>query len=143
MKLYLLIVDDEEAICQFLKSFFELDANYEVSVATDPVEALEIIKSRIVHIVLSDIMMPGIDGVELLEEIKKLDGLVQVIMMTAYSTVERVIKCIRNGATDYIMKPFDDIEEVKTIVDDTARKIKRWKELVVKSGELSSIADGV
>lgn len=141
MKLHLLIVDDEEQICNFLKSFFELDEQYEVNVATDPLQALEIIRSGVVHIVLSDIMMPGIDGVELLHEIKKIDGLVQVIMMTAYSTVERVIESIRRGATDYVMKPFDDINEVREIVDDTARKILRWKDIIEKSRGMAGMAE--
>ncbi len=143
MKLHLLIVDDEEAICQLLKSFFEYDGNYEVSVATDPLVAREIVRNRIVHIVLSDIMMPGIDGVELLEQIKKIDGLVQVIMMTGYSTVEKVISCIRHGASDYLMKPFDNVSEVKEIVDDTARKIRRWKEIIERSREPASMVDGL
>ena len=80
--------------------------------------------------------MPGMNGVELLREIKKIDGMIQVIMMTAYSTVERVIQCIRYGATDYIMKPFDDIDEIKIIVDDTANKIRRWKGVIVRSRDL-------
>ncbi len=136
MQLNILIVDDEQPICDLLKSFFELGGEYQVHVATDPLEALEIVKNQVIHIVLSDIMMPGMDGVALLKEIKQVDGLVQVIMMTAYSTVQRVIQCLRYGATDYIMKPFDDINDVKVIVDDTAKKIRRWKDLIVKSREL-------
>ena len=133
MKMNILIVDDELEICKVLKKYLEIESEYNVEFETNPVDALERIKRGGFHIVLSDIMMPGLDGIELLREIKKVDGLVQVIMMTAYSTVDKVIACLEIGAADYIMKPFGDIAEVKEIIDQVASKLKRWREVVVAS----------
>jgi DNA-binding response OmpR family regulator len=136
MTMNILIVDDELEICKVLKRYLEMESEYNVEYETDPVDALEKIKKGGFHIVLSDIMMPGLDGIELLREIKNVDGLVQVVMMTAFSTVEKVIACLEIGAADYIMKPFEDLSEVKEIIDQVATKLKRWRTVVVASQQL-------
>ncbi len=137
MKINLLIIDDEIEIGNTLKRYLELETDYQITVYTNPLEALEKIKKGSVQIVLSDIMMPEINGIDLLREIKKADGLVQVIMMTAFSTVDKVIACLETGAADYIMKPFDDLEEVKKLIDQTTEKLSRWRKLAVASQRLN------
>jgi DNA-binding NtrC family response regulator len=137
MKINLFIIDDEIEIGKTLKRYLELDPNYQITVYTNPLEALEKIKKGTIQIVLTDIMMPEMNGVDLLREIKKVDGLVQVIMMTAFSSVDKVIACLEAGAADYIMKPFNDLEEVKEIIVQSIEKLKRWRKLAVASQRLN------
>ena len=137
MKINLLIIDDEIEIGNTLKRYLELEPDYQITVYTNPLEALEKIKRGSVQIALTDIMMPEMNGIDLLREIKKADGLVQVIMMTAFSTVDKVIACLEAGAADYIMKPFEDLEEVKIIIDQNIEKLKRWRKLAVASQRLN------
>ena len=133
MKLKILIVDDEIEISKTLTRFLEIDGRFIIENVTSPVEALEKVKKEKIHIMLSDIMMPEMSGVELLEKVKAADGLTQVIMMTAFSTVNRVVECLEKGANDYLLKPFDDLEEVQKIIDVTAEKLDRWKSVLVQS----------
>jgi len=133
MKLKILIVDDEIEISKTLTRFLEIDDRFIIENVTSPVEALEKVKKEKIHIMLSDIMMPEMSGIELLEKVKAVDGLTQVIMMTAFSTVNRVVDCLEKGANDYLLKPFDDLEEVQKIIDVTAEKLDRWKSVLVKS----------
>ncbi len=133
MKFKILIVDDEVEIINTLTRYLELDDHYEIESVTDPAKALEKVNKDKIHIVLTDIMMPGMSGIELLEQIKTIDGLTQVIMMTAFSTIDRVVECLEKGANDYILKPFDDLAEVQNIIDVTAAKLERWKEVLVSS----------
>lgn len=133
MKLNILIVDDEIEICNTLKRYLELDERFIVESVIDPFEALEKVKRQKIHILLTDIMMPGMTGVELLELVRNADGLTQVIIMTAFSTVEKVVECLEKGANDYILKPFDDLEDVQHIIDLAADKLTRWKKALVKS----------
>jgi len=133
MKLKILIVDDEIEISKTLTRFLEIDDRFIIENVTSPVEALEKVKKEKIHIMLSDIMMPEMSGVELLEKVKAADGLTQVIMMTAFSTVNRVVECLEKGANDYLLKPFDDLEDVQKIIDVTAEKLDRWKSVLVQS----------
>ena len=133
MKLKILIVDDEIEISKTLTRFLEIDGRFIIENVTSPVEALEKVKKEKIHIMLSDIMMPEMSGVELLEKVKAADGLTQVIMMTAFSTVNRVVECLEKGANDYLLKPFDDLEDVQKIIDVTAEKLDRWKSVLVQS----------
>ncbi len=133
MNINVLIVDDEVEINNTLTRFLELEDRYSIDSVTDPFEALEKVKREKIHILLSDIMMPGMSGIELLEQVKMADGLTQVIMMTAYSTIDKVVECLEKGANDYILKPFDDLEEVKMVLDITADKLSRWKQALLQS----------
>ncbi len=133
MKLKILIVDDEIEISKTLIRFLELNDRFIIESVTSPLEALEKVKKEKIHIMLSDIMMPEMSGIELLEKVKAMDGLTQVIMMTAFSTVNRVVDCLEKGANDYLLKPFEDMEEVERIINVTADKLDRWKSVLLKS----------
>ncbi|MHC4122288.1 MAG: response regulator [Planctomycetota bacterium] len=101
----LLIVDDDLPTCDFLRAFFSR-RNYQVFTATDGNKALFIVKEKHPNIILLDIKMPGLSGIEVLQKIKEIDRDVKVIMMTAIDE-EIVVKLAMNyGATDYITKPF-------------------------------------
>jgi len=133
MKFTLLIVDDEIEIINTLTRFLEIDDRFIIKSTTDPLDALEIVKREKIHIILSDIMMPGMSGIDLLSKVKSVDGLTQVIMMTAFSTVGKVVSCLGRGANDYILKPFDNLEDVQKIIDITATKLERWKDVLIET----------
>lgn len=130
-KYRILIVDDEEEIVFTLKKHIELEG-YTVDAAYSGIEALNKVKNEKYHIVLTDIVMPEMDGVELLKEIKRYDALAQVIMMTGYSTMDKTLSCLEYGANDYVLKPFKSIEQVISILDYSVQKLERWRESIIQ-----------
>lgn len=104
-RLTLLVVDDEEGPRQSLRIVFKKD--YNVVVAASGAEALSIARAEPVHIAVLDIMMHGMSGVELLGHLKELDPTMEIIMLTAYETLETARQALRHGASDYLNKPFD------------------------------------
>ncbi len=107
-----LVVDDEEIIRDF---FSRSLTGYKVLTASSGEEALSIIKKDKPDLVLLDIKMPGIDGIETLRKIKEIDSDIVVIMLSAFSTLETNITAARLGAYTSIAKPFD-LEEMKSII---------------------------
>lgn len=128
----LLIVDDEQDILLALKTHLEL-LGYEVETCSDPEAALDWISREKFHIVLLDINMPKMSGIEALRQIKKHSNTIQVIMITAYSTLEKAIDCWEAGASDYILKPFANLEDIGTIVKLTSDRIIRWEDVAKKA----------
>ena len=115
----LLIVDDEEGPRQSLRIVFKND--YQVLVASDAIEALALAKSQPVSVAVCDIMMLGMSGVDLLKELKQLDPSIEVIMLTAFETIETARQALRHGASDYLNKPFD-IPTMRAAVAHAAQK---------------------
>jgi two-component system, NtrC family, response regulator len=115
-----LVVDDEKNYQVVLADVLE-DEGYEVVTASSGQEAMEIIRRMPIHTVLSDIKMPGMSGVELLEQINSLDPDLPVILMTAYAEVDQAVAAMKNGALDHIQKPFDN----SRVRDAVARGIER------------------
>jgi excisionase family DNA binding protein len=107
-----LVVDDEDVIRDF---FIRTLAGYKVLTASSGEEALNIIRKDRPDLVLLDIKMPGIDGIETLRKIKEIDRNIVVIMLSAFSTLETNITAARLGAYTSIAKPFD-LEEMKSII---------------------------
>ena len=103
----LLLVDDEEGIRKIL-GITLMDKGYDVSVATNGEEGLRVFKQIRPGIVLTDIKMPGMDGIELLKRIKAHDSETEVIMITGHGGIELAIKSLKFEATDYITKPIND-----------------------------------
>ncbi len=112
----LLIVDDELEICEFLKSFFE-DRDFKVMVANSGAQALEQVELFQPEVVLLDIQMPGMDGLQALKKIKELHPKVKVIMVTAVETQEKIEEAMRLGADNYITKPLS-LEYLEKDVQD-------------------------
>lgn len=100
----LLIVDDEVEICEFLKSFFE-DRNFKVATAYSGDKALLKVEEFKPGVVLLDIQMPGMDGIQTLKKIKEKNPKIKVIMVTAVETQDKIEEAMRNGADNYITKP--------------------------------------
>lgn len=105
LKPTLLVVDDEEGPRQSLRIVFKND--YNVLLATNGLDAIELIRNNAVDVTVLDIMMLGMSGVETLKEIKQVDPSVEVIMLTAFETIETARQALRHGASDYLNKPFD------------------------------------
>ena len=121
-----LIVDDEQEMLDSLKRRFEIE-DIEVEVAQNPLDALEIVKKDSINVVLTDIKMPDMDGVELLGRLKDMNPLCNVIIMTAYSNMSYLLDCFRAGASDYFAKPFGDVEIVVEAVKNALRRVSRLK----------------
>ena len=102
----ILVVDDEIEACRTLKDFMVFKG-YEVQTAQNGEEALDKVKSFKPHIVLLDIIMPGMSGIEVLKEIKKIAPKIGVIMVSAVGEEETAKETLKLGAYDYILKPFD------------------------------------
>ena len=128
----ILVADDEEDILNSLKTHLELDG-YSVDVAISAAEALDKIRGRKFHIVLTDINMPQMDGIELLEEIKKTRGDVIVIMITAYTSLMKVANSRFHGAADYVLKPFRDLSELDEVIEMAYQQILRWDRVMAET----------
>ena len=105
-KISILIVDDEESVRDSLFNWF-LEDGFRVECAENAKKALTILESDQFDIILADIKMPGMDGLEMLRRIKSLKPDSIVIVMTAFATVDTAVKALKDGAYDYVTKPFD------------------------------------
>ncbi len=112
----LLIVDDERSICEILGQYLRLKG-YGVVIAKSAEEAVKIIKQEKIDLVLSDIKMPGMSGVELLKWIREYNRILPVLLTTGFPTLDSAIEALKSGAFDYLTKPFH-LEEI-------GEKIKR------------------
>jgi DNA-binding NtrC family response regulator len=110
-----LIVDDEAGIRDLLVNLLEM-IGFETRAAADGEEALQIYKKRPADIVISDMMMPKMGGLDLLFELKQIDPDVIFILITGYPSIETAIDAIKRGARDYITKPFN-IDEITIKID--------------------------
>ncbi len=110
----ILVVDDEEGARDLFNTILT-DEGYDVSLANGGEEALSLFKSNPFNLVITDIKMPVMDGLQLLQEIRKMGSKTDVIMVTAYGEVESYLKAMSLGAAEYINKPIR-IKELKRIV---------------------------
>ncbi|NOQ31438.1 MAG: response regulator [Helicobacteraceae bacterium] len=107
----IVIIDDEQEILTTLERFLTRNDLHKVQTFANPLTALERLNDD-TEIILLDVMMPQINGLELLPKLKVKYPNAKVIIMTAYSTLETVLQSQRAGATDYIMKPFKSLDEI-------------------------------
>ncbi len=127
MKAKLLIVDDEIEICQMLRRHFRY-LGYEVLAASDGAEALAMMEQNSIQVVVSDVVMPRINGVELLKAIRKEYPMTHVIMITGYVTLDNALACMRYGADTCIFKPLDDMIELENAVQNAVLSLKHWQD---------------
>jgi DNA-binding NtrC family response regulator len=137
---YILVVDDEEKM-QHLLSIMLVRQGYSVDRAGDGSTALEMIRANPYDMVISDIRMPEMDGMELLGAIRDLDIPCPVVFITAYATVDSAVEAMRNGAADYITKPFDE-DRILLTVERTLGISRIMAENVELKHELKQIAGG-
>jgi DNA-binding NtrC family response regulator len=136
MKARILIVDDEEIVVRSCVRILEGDA-YEVESVADGWEALRKIDENSYDIVVLDIMMPKIDGLEVLQHVKERHPDIDVVMMTGLSQIQTAVKAMKLGAFDYLSKPFDP-DELKMVVDRALEKRRLTQENRSLKNEVSS-----
>jgi DNA-binding NtrC family response regulator len=122
-----LVVDDEEGIRKSVATYLELNG-YKAFTAGNAREAYERVKKGGIQIVLMDINMPGLDGIEALQAMKTHDYTIQVIMMTASASVDKTMGAMESGASDFLIKPFDSLEQVGELVRLSKERLDRWRQ---------------
>jgi len=120
-KISILIVDDEESVRDSLYSWFTEDG-YRVEVAEDAKKALSALEASGFDIILTDLKMPGMDGLELLQRIKTLNKDSIIIVMTAFASVDTAVKALKEGAFDYVTKPFDP-DDLSHLIRNATRQV--------------------
>ncbi len=136
---YILVVDDEEDLLVSFKEILE-EEGYKVDIESDPVEAVEMVKNNDYDLIISDLKMPGLAGNEFLKEIRKYNGFVSFIILTAYGTVDTAVECMKNGAYDYISKPVDFNDgKIWKLIEDAVKKTKTIKESQYYKSQLNII----
>ncbi len=117
-KYSIVIIDDEVEILDMLNRFLSRSPNFSVTTFSNPVSALSNMENTKYDLVMLDIMMPQMNGLEVLEKIKEKNEEQKVIMMTAYSTLDKVLKSHKIGATNYIMKPFSSLDALEKQINE-------------------------
>jgi len=130
----ILIIDNEKRMCGVLKAALELD-NHRVETAYDGEAGIAKFMKGDFDIVITDLKMPGRDGIEVLEQVKKTSPEAEVILMTAYATAQTAVEAMRKGAYDYLIKPFEMVE-MKLKVKQILEKKQLAKENVALKSKL-------
>jgi DNA-binding NtrC family response regulator len=125
-KISILVVDDESSVRDSLYNWF-IEDGYHVACAEDAKVALSILETENFDIVLTDIKMPGMDGLEMLRRIKTIRKEAVVIMMTAFATVDTAVQALKDGAFDYVTKPFDP-DDLSHLIRNASKQISLMEE---------------
>lgn len=131
MKIKILVVDDEPEITDSLVRILKVEG-YDATGVTNPLIALEMVKRDNYLVVISDIQMPEMRGTELLRRIKEYNGMIQVIIITGYITIDNILTCLRRGANDCFFKPLKDKDELLAAVKVAADKLLRWEQVIAE-----------
>jgi DNA-binding NtrC family response regulator len=135
--LHILVVDDESIVRVSLKNWFEEDGHV-VQGAADAKEALRLLTEKHWDLALVDIKMPGMDGLELQRRILEASPDTTVIIMTAFASVETAVQALKEGALDYVTKPFDP-ERLSHLIRNTAQRHKLVRENIQLKHQLASV----
>lgn len=119
----IILVDDEIEFTSALAERLEL-RNYIVKTANNALEALDIINNHLPDVIILDVKIPGMDGIEILKTIKKIHPTIEVIMLTGHGDAQSIKEGFNGGALDYIMKPVD-IGELTAKIDNAMKKKNR------------------
>ncbi len=137
----ILIVDDEIDMLELLELIITDRTEYEVVTTNSPLEVPELLKKETYDLMITDLRMPDIDGIELIELVKQVDDQLPFIIITAYGTIESAVEAMRKGAFDYITKPFRQEQILLTI-----EKVMKWrrlqKENIALKAELEKMKKG-
>ena len=144
-----LVVDDERSMRDFLKILLEKEG-HKVAIAESGKTALDILDNQQVDVIVSDIRMPGMTGIDLLEAVKEQSPDLPVIMITAFASPDDAVLAMKNGAFDYITKPFN-VDEIKSVIESATSKTQQtikpkdlstsFPEIIGKSREMLKIFD--
>jgi CheY-like chemotaxis protein len=129
MSARLLVVDDEDQICEMLSRHFRY-LGYTVSTAANGLQALSILNETKVDVLVSDIMMPTMTGVELLKQVRAEFPMIRPIMITGHITLDNALACIRYGADSCIFKPLTDLALLERAVSDAVTRNRYWMNIL-------------
>jgi DNA-binding NtrC family response regulator len=121
----ILIIDDEKDMLVLLKRIITEETDHEAVTESDPQRALELFKGNPFNLVITDLKMPKMDGMQVLEKVREMDPKVTVVILTAFATIENAVEAIQKGAYDYITKPFRRERILLTI-----GKVMEWQEML-------------
>jgi DNA-binding NtrC family response regulator len=117
----ILVVDDELLIRDLLYDFFK-DQGWDISIAENGEKALEVLRAKNIDLVLSDVKMPEMDGLDLSRKLRESYPKIPVVLMTGYPSVDSVIDALRNKVVDYIVKPFNINQLYKAVESQLKKK---------------------
>ena len=135
--LTILVVDDDKDVCEYLQDFLSADG-YSVTCVNDPTTAIDALREREYHVAVLDLMMPKLSGIDLLEQIRKVDDDIAVIILTGYPSLETATASIEHEVSAYIRKPFSTDEFREAIARIAKKKglvLRREDELHLTIGK--------
>ena len=133
----ILAVDDEPDMLKLLSMIVREKTPHQIVTTNNPLEALEIVKQGAIDIVIADLKMPGLDGSELLDAVRKVDKDIPVVIITAFATEEAAAETLEKGGFDFIIKPFRK-EQILTTID----KAIKWTQMQRENRELRAKLKG-
>ncbi|MDZ7330459.1 MAG: sigma-54 dependent transcriptional regulator [candidate division KSB1 bacterium] len=154
----ILAVDDDKSISTLVKSILSLEKQYEVTTVINGEACLKYIREQLPDLILMDIQMPGIDGIETLKRVKEFDPRIPVVMMSGHGTIERAVRSMKLGAYDFITKPIDRdrllitvknalmTSSLKREVDELKSELKQkytFKNIIGQSGVMQEVFKAV
>jgi len=116
----ILIVDDDKEICEYMETFLFADG-YGVKTLNDPRMVVNEVKKGGYHLIILDLMMPKMDGLEVLKQVRKADSDIAVVIFTGYPSLESAVESMKLDVVDYIKKPFS-IDEFRTVLERVMKK---------------------
>jgi DNA-binding NtrC family response regulator len=138
-KARIMVVDDEESMCKFMEIMLKKEG-YQVSTNQHAPSALEMVKTQDYDLVIADLMMPEMSGLELLSRAKAAKPEIDFIVMTAFASVDSAIEALKNGASDYITKPFK-VDEIKIAVKKSLQQKQITRENILLKSQLCTKFD--
>ena len=127
----ILVVDDEPNMLRLLKTILMDKTGYEVTTTNNPLEVSKLLQEGHYDLVVTDLKMPLVDGIDLIGIVKNIDAIMPIIVITAYGTIETAEEAIQKGAYDFITKPFR-----KETILITIKRALEWKRM---QGELAEL----
>jgi YesN/AraC family two-component response regulator len=124
--IHLLIVDDEKEIREMLARHFRLN-DYVVHMAENGRLAIEVLERERIDILITDLLMPEMSGIELLEYVREEAPMIHAIAITGYVTLENALSCMRLGADTIVFKPLEDLSELETAVQAAEKDLLLWQ----------------
>ncbi len=134
----ILAVDDEPDMLKLLSMIIREKTPYEIETTNNPLEAVELIKQGGFDLIITDLKMPGLDGIELFDAARQMQEDIPVIIITAYGTVESAMETMQRGAFDFITKPFRK-EQILYAVDKAVKWVRLQRENKMLKEQLKAV----